>query len=74
MAKKDKEFGEWKSTLLVPNKISIKRFEFGITVKEKGSDITLRNRFPDGTTSSDATDILEEYYVICKKELESKES
>lgn len=33
MAKKDKEFGKWKSTTLFPRKLSIKQYENGFIIK-----------------------------------------
>lgn len=68
MAKNDKEFGKWKSTTLVPRKISIKRYEFGIIVKE--GDFTDRTRMPKGTSYHDVSSILNDYYANTKNVIE----
>lgn len=72
MAKKDKEFGEWKGTCLISGKLSIKRFEKGFIIKERGSDITDRIHYPLGTKTEDMTDIINDYYNNLKTKQEKK--
>ena len=61
MAKNDKEFGKWKSTIQIPNKLTILRYEFGIIIKEKGKEEE-RVPYPTGATWKDGCDYLNDYY------------
>ena len=61
MSKKDKEFGEWKGTCLVPNKVSVKRFEKGLIIKERNKEAE-RISMPLGTKITDMTDAINDYY------------
>jgi len=72
MVKKDKEFGEWVSTVLIQGKLSIRRFERGIVVKDFCSDIKIIDRIcmPLGTKAQDTTDLINDYYNNLKSNKE----
>ncbi len=67
MTKNDKEFGKWIGTCLISGKLSIKRYEKGFIIKERGSDITDRIRYPMGTKVHDMTDMINDYYANLKE-------
>lgn len=67
MAKKDKEFGKWKATCSLSNKLFIKRYEFGFVLKERGSLITDRIHYPLGTKTKDMSDLINDYFDNLKE-------
>ena len=62
MVKRDKELGEWKGTCVISGKLSIKRFEYGFTIKKRGESITEKTKFDRKTTTKDMTAIINNYY------------
>ena len=46
---KDKEFGKWQGTCLLPKKYSLKRFEHGFIIKNLKTKEIIRKSYPNST-------------------------
>ena len=66
MGKKDKEFGEWKGTTVICGKVSIKRYKYGFTIKERGKE-EQRIKFDRETNYHDMANEVNTFYYKLNK-------